>query len=171
MADLDDFFKKKDKAKKKKGGSAIKTSELEGAATAAAANAEAAAQKIASEQAAEGGGQQQTQVTSPRSPTGQKEKDDGWVDIEDNRSAQVYTGGRSVVRLEKYVASERSNCPSIWASSAPFVPPCLRVLVFDLPFVMMDGILTCNICVVSLVLGFFLFPFFVSWSVLCDSHS
>ncbi|KAA8494828.1 hypothetical protein FVE85_3069 [Porphyridium purpureum] len=60
-------------------------------------------------------------VTSPSKK--EKEKDDGWLDIEDARSAQVHTGGRSVMRLgkgENTQDHESNNAQSGAASDGAF---------------------------------------------------
>lgn len=86
MTDLNDFFAKKDRKKKR---AAAKSAQL-----AAAVQNDVPSEDIgASQKADPRPNGQQTQQPAPA--------DDGWIEIEDPRGSQVYTGGRTVTELKR----------------------------------------------------------------------
>lgn len=80
MSDLNDFFAKKDRKKKK-------------AATRSAV-VSAPSQGKKTEKSSE------ANVPTP----GPKQPDDGWIEMEDPKGAQVHTGGRTVVEFKRCVS-------------------------------------------------------------------
>lgn len=79
MSDLNDFFAKKDRKKKK----------------AAAKSASAAASRETKPVQKEAESDRGSAVSQPKQP------DDGWIEIEDPRGAQVNTGGRTVLEFRR----------------------------------------------------------------------
>jgi hypothetical protein len=98
MSDLNDFFAKKDKRKKKpvksgssKGGASTGTwSGAEGSSTTDAGN---------------GGGV--LAVGSPKPSASGRNKDDGWIELDENKTATVNTGGRTVADFNKRETDEK----------------------------------------------------------------
>lgn len=84
MSDLNDFFAKKDR-KKKKASSRLATQSLIPSTE---------AKKVAETPA-----EAQPGANPPAPP---KQPDDGWIEIEDPRGAQVNTGGRTVAEMKRY---------------------------------------------------------------------
>lgn len=76
MSDLNDFFKKKDRKKKKSAKAPVVVRPVEPAAAVEATEAPPPAPKV----------------------------DDGWIDFDDPKTAQVNTGGRVVGQFKRYVA-------------------------------------------------------------------
>lgn len=76
MADLDNFFAKKDKKKKKPKGTARPATDA----------------GVVGGSSSEGGASASGLSTAPKASKG----DDGWIEIEDPKTAQVNTGGRTV---------------------------------------------------------------------------
>ncbi len=88
MSDLSNFFAKRDR-KKKKGA-------VRGAAGTATASA-AAAPSVAADRKSNA-----AQGTEPQAAP-QKQSDDGWIEIDDPKTAQVNTGGRTVGQFKRLV--------------------------------------------------------------------
>lgn len=99
MTDLNDFFAKKDRKKKR---AASKSSQTSVPTHHEAAGQNDSAGKV--ETASRGNGSSQQPNTS----------DDGWIEIEDPRGSQVYTGGRTVTEMKRYVVGlQRGWSPAI----------------------------------------------------------
>lgn len=94
MSDLKDFFAKKDKKKKKPGRGA-------GAAK-AAKNADGS-----DDPSAVGGSNTGAHSTDAPMSATRNGKDDGWIDIDDAKAAQVNTGGRTVADFNKHEKDEK----------------------------------------------------------------
>lgn len=104
MSDLDSFFAKKDKKKKKKAAVAISST------VGASASANKAAQSVPAPDAGAVGSVAEElngvkisgegePVQSQSVPT--TKKDDGWIEIEESKTAQVNTGGRTVAKIKR----------------------------------------------------------------------
>jgi hypothetical protein len=105
MSDLNDFFAKKDKRKKKP---------LKAAPKATAAVPDPSDSADADVSANGNGAPAENSADAPAASAGQKPavparsaKDDGWIELDDERTAKVNTGGRTVADFNKRETDEK----------------------------------------------------------------
>lgn len=112
MSDLDSFFAKKDRKKKKKAAAASTATAIASAnKSAAPININSVAEDLNGVTISDTGTAAAEEAVLAVSNSAQK-KDDGWIEIEESKTAQVNTGGRTVAAFKRDdddVSGEKKN--------------------------------------------------------------